>query len=555
MQTILAASGQYDLDEELRNFKDFEVIGTVEYKAELLKKLEEQVPDILVIGENIGGKEPLSTLLLVVKSKYPNLRIIYFAGELDYKDTVKLNTLGNLVSLGVYDIILESSIAISAIEFILKNPKSKDSVEYLIGKIKDSSYPISKAKRNIQIMYSEESLILEDGEILPNLHVFLSSSGGAGSSFLALNTAIAIAKNGISKEEGTKPNVCLIDLDLESYSIGVFTGATKEKINLMTIAQDLKRVINSENGEVKCDDTTLQFTIDNLKKCGKQYEGITVISGHDQNYIGGDNERLTPTELSFILDILTEKYDIVIADVKSDIEYNVLFPILFRARNIYNVIELNYASIARDKHFHSYFFDEIGIGYKFKYVLNKYVVHKDLLLKLNDLENHLDYQFVSTIPRMRDIDMLNYEYSGKSIFKFKPYLSDFIEASLYILADDIWRIHDIKKYNKKVQIMHKQLEADIEKIKEDEDKFFYEKANFFKFMKVKPSDIEDEDENEVSHVENKKKGFDISKMIKLFKEKKESLDKKKSSMNKSQEKVEEPKGNDESSDESSAKEE
>jgi len=475
MQTIMTASGQPDIDEVIGDIKGYEVIDIVEYKNKLMDAIEKHVPDILVVGENLGGKEPLSSLLLKIKMTYPSIRIIYFCGELDYKDVVKNNTVGNLAYLGVYDIISVSNIAAEGIELIIKTPRTKESIEELIPRVRDSSLSLRKRKM-VNVLFSEEKILGEDGQIIPNLHLFMSPKGGTGSSFVAFNTAIAIAKNGITKD-GKKPRVCLVDFDLQGYGLGSFLNIRKKDMNLMDIAQDLKSIIN-EDGEINTDEENMHRVVDKIRKSVKTVEGVDIITGHDKNYEQSDMHKLRAPEISFILEILETEYEIIIADVKTDIEYTNLYPLLYLSRNIYAVLDMNYNTLCSNSSFKPYF-ESLGVDHKFKYVLNQYFDHKDLLLRASDIEKEGNIEFLSKIPKLTSIDFLNYLYKGDSVFSYNDDHYNFIQQSFLILADDLWRIQNAEILKKKMEVLDKKFNNKIDKEIEDRNKFFYERINFF----------------------------------------------------------------------------
>ena len=83
VKRVIAASGQRDIDELIEHF-GYDVVEIVQYRKYLLEKCRELSPDILVVGDNIGGREPLAPILLKIRLKCPNTRIIYW--DIDFND-------------------------------------------------------------------------------------------------------------------------------------------------------------------------------------------------------------------------------------------------------------------------------------------------------------------------------------------------------------------------------------------------------------------------------------------------------------------------------------
>lgn len=532
MKKLLIATGQSDIDELIKKLSKYDNVGIVEYKHDLNRVVNETSPDILVVGENLGGKEALCPILIKIKTDFPDIRIIYIAGALDYKDEIKINFLGTLVHLGVYDMIFESSISSTAIDFLLNTPQTKDSVEFLELKVKDSSFK-NKKQRPIEVTFPEDMVLGENGQIIKNLYTFVSPKGGVGKSFVAFNTAVAIANNGLpDPDTGKKPTVCYLDFDLSGFNIGNIYKCRKKEGNLLEVAENLDSVIK-ESGEIKCDDNKLQSVIDLIKKSGKTVHGVTVFTGDDRKYKAGDSKSLSSDKISFIIENLQTEYDVIIADVNDNVEYDQVFAPLFLARNIYMVTDMDFNALSNDRNFYP-FLKELSVSPKIKYVLNKYIDHPSLNLRASLIESELGYEFISKIPKLNDIDMLNAIYSGTCIMNEEDDKFYYFKQCIGLVANDIWLIKDGHKIKARIKTMEKELIAAEEHQMLLDSKLFADKKELLAKIteKIKGSEesILEEDEKEKNLKKKdeepkpklkKTEKFDFSKIINIFSKKKE----------------------------------
>ena len=112
----------------------------------------------------------LSAILIDIKQKLPNIRIIYLAGAVDINNVNRVNKLGAMVLSGIYDIITEKKVNKSLIKGILEMPREKSDVEYLLR------YFIEKKKDFDVNMEYEEDILDEDLEYDFYKNVFMISS-------------------------------------------------------------------------------------------------------------------------------------------------------------------------------------------------------------------------------------------------------------------------------------------------------------------------------------------------------------------------------------------
>ena len=213
-KSIILATGQDNFNSIIETTTlfttDYKVIDVVDKREKLLDKClsAKELPDIILIGENIGGKVPLTQILLQIKSQLPEIRIIYLCGTIDTNDELKNITLGVLASVGIYDIIAENEISVSLLKHILDNPRTEIDVADYTAKIKDKSGK-NKTKA-IQLTAPEEVETEETVHIYGNMFAFVSSKGGTGKSTLIQNIAIALNNLAMPNLTGRKAKIGII---------------------------------------------------------------------------------------------------------------------------------------------------------------------------------------------------------------------------------------------------------------------------------------------------------------------------------------------------------
>lgn len=181
MERILVATGLPSVDEAIAKIPGYEYIPVkVGYKRDVIEACVNFKPTIIIVTERLSGPEMLSGILIDLKQKMPNIRIIYLSGEVSLSDVNKVTRLGAMVMAGIYDIITEKVLNKSLIEGVLSNPRSKKDVEYLLR------YFVEKRKeQDTDIRYEEEAEeILKEDDTYDN--VFMVSSIKPGTVTISL---------------------------------------------------------------------------------------------------------------------------------------------------------------------------------------------------------------------------------------------------------------------------------------------------------------------------------------------------------------------------------
>lgn len=127
---INARSFENVLEKELKN--QFEFVASAVYREAILDKIQQENPEIILINEALPGTRAWLDIVLTIRNTHKNVRIIFMTGRRQPGDLI----LAQLVSYGVYDIIIGDGIKKSEIIRMLKAPQAFDDVSHLLPKQK-----------------------------------------------------------------------------------------------------------------------------------------------------------------------------------------------------------------------------------------------------------------------------------------------------------------------------------------------------------------------------------------------------------------------------------
>lgn len=507
---ILCATGQDSFDTIISKFDEFEVIDTINYKQDLIQTCYSENPDMVIVTDNLGGKEYLFKTLIALRVSCPNTRVVYFCNKIDFTDSLRVANLNLLIAAGIFDIIENAEIDINLIRFILNNPRERSHVDYIENKYLDSVYPnrqVMPIKFTYQVEEDEEQI---NDDVYNNLHVFISSKHGTGKSFVVGNAAIAIANMGINKK-GTKPRVALIDLDLEGFSLSNNFDTFSDDKNIFDAAREAQRIV-SDYGLL--DNVNLQHeVIDNIKKMlipTKNYSNIKILCGPKRSFKEEEYCDIRQNDIVFILETIMNDYDIIIVDANSDAEYSKIFPLFSMARNVYSVLEMNMNALNNENRLKGHL-DNYLDKQKLKYILNKDVEGGDIDSKL--IEEELGYSFISKIPAVDSSKMFNLDFKKEFIINQNE--KELLKTRYEIIkvANDIWPIKNFEVLDTKMKALFNETVV-VEK---------KEYSNKWVGMIMKSIGIEAEDEDAIkssiknSKIAEKAKDFSFKDIFNKFK--------------------------------------
>lgn len=432
---VLAATGIPLCDDDLKRQPNMEVM-TCNLKGELPYLVEQFMPQIVIVSDQISGEENVIKMILDLKNKYHYLRFIYLAGNVSMKDTARLDALGMLVLVGIYDIIISSSINIDIILDAIEHPKKEQAVRYLTKNLLDEKKEIDNNIGGLNYeIYNEEE---PTDNIIPNLFAFTSIKPGTGKSFLSVNSACAIAKYGKNK-----PKVALIEADMMTLSVGTLLSIDEKSGNLKTVMQAISTIFDKG---VLTGDTERKRKVNKIIKNTmvpyKNIPNLHVLVGSSITPEEMDALNVIPEYFAYIIDALKDEYDYVIIDTNSSIFHVSSFAILRRAKTCYYILNLDFNNV-RNNIRYAGALKEIGIFHKVKYVLNENIENtkefeymgvgiEELNFTSQELEDKY-FDLVAKIPSLPKTVFLNRLYEGTPVVLDKNGISYTNKAKLEIL--------------------------------------------------------------------------------------------------------------------------
>ena len=128
-QKVLFAIKSRQLEEKLEHDlkREFEFVGSATYREILIDKIAKTNPDIVLIREGLPGKEPILKILYEIRTKYKNARVIFMTSKRKPGDMI----LSEIVSYGIYDIILVEEVKMGIIVDMLRKAASFEDASYL----------------------------------------------------------------------------------------------------------------------------------------------------------------------------------------------------------------------------------------------------------------------------------------------------------------------------------------------------------------------------------------------------------------------------------------
>lgn len=457
MKKIIVASGNSTIDESIHKFDGYKVVATVEYKNELIEACNVHNPEILMLGEGLSGQESLMQIMLQLVKDFPNLRIVYLAGNVDLRDEHKVNSLGILVMAGVYDIIHERKISLQSLKNLLDNPKTAEQMNYLTKRVKDGSSKVKKDQL-VEIEIPDEDNGSED-DVYKNLFVFSSIKPGTGKSFLSTNIATAIATYGVETKDGRKPRVALIEADLQNLSVGTLLQIEDDKKHLKSVIDKVNTIIN-DSGNLTASLKETEGVNEFIRSCFKPYyrsKNLEALVGSQLTF--SEIENVKPYHYIYLIDAIIDHYDIVIIDSNSSLTHVTTYPLLHMAKSCYYVLNLDFNNVRNNVRYKD-ILKEMGISEKVRYVLNEDISEENEFQSIgHDLEeliftaDHLDdsdFKLEARIPTIPKTVFLNRLYEGTPVVLDDKKYTLKARYELLKVANQLWPIKNFKEIEEQV---------------------------------------------------------------------------------------------------------
>lgn len=394
MQRILTATGQDVIDNTVRKFSGYEVVAVAKNRKEIIDKIRESSPDILLVAETLFGDVPLNMILLNVNKEFPNVRIVYLAGGVDLRNERTLFYLSTLAMVGIYDIYHEKKITAQGLKYLLDHPKTEKDVEHLIQK---SS--VKHKTKDVWIDFDNPEEVEEDSFVQKNLFTFSSIKPGTGKSFVSVNVAGAIAKYGKKNAKNERPKVALIEADLQNLSLGTLLNMESEKKNLKLVMDKIATVINKD-GKIIAPKTTIDEVNDYIINSFLPYSECKNLYGLVGSQLGYDEILdFDSAYYLYLVDVIGDYFDVIIVDTNSSMNHITTIPLLMKAKACYYILNLDFNNIRNNVRYVKTL-EEIGISEKIKYILNQDIPQTNgetLMFNSKSLEE-LGFKLEAKIP-------------------------------------------------------------------------------------------------------------------------------------------------------------
>ena len=451
MQRILLATGNEGLDRIIETkvapAVNGKIVGSVLYKKDLRKSIENLEPDIVIISKLLTGTDrSIIDVILEAHIILPKARIIYLAGDVALSNQNKSLELATLVSSGIYDIITSSKISKNVLIDIILNPKVKKDVEYLIKGLKTGTIDQSDI-----VSFEEEVQDLGDIKQSGYKNIVLVSSikPGTGKSFVSTNLATAIARFGVKKKNGERPKVALIEGDLQTLSVGTLLGySDDEKLNLKTAMDRIAKIL--VNGELVDDELLIRSTNDFIRTCFRKYDRIDNLYALTGSHLRMDElDEVKPEYYFYLLSVIKEYFDVVILDCNSSLVHVSSGPLLELCGQAYFILNLDFNNVRNNKRYQKTLQD-LGILDKVQYVLNedmdkeyRALMGQEMLEPLQfDSSAIEDFGFnvISKIPEIPKEIFLNRLYRGLPIILDETDFTLKARIEISKIANSIWTV-------------------------------------------------------------------------------------------------------------------
>ena len=448
MKKLLLATGNERANLRLRkDITEYDVVEEeVSFKSDLKEACQRLNPDVVLVNESLAGKEILIQELIDIKQVQKNIRFIYLAGKIDLKDEEEVNKLATLVMVGIYDIYHEERLNYLMLRDIINKEKKKDEVEYLLKYLKKHETVDNKKSVIIEGLEEEEARDKEE-DGYKNVYVVSSIKPGTGKSFVAVNIATAIAKYGAKKPDGTRPKVAIIEGDLQNLSVGTLLQIEDDDKNIKNAMEKISTILTSDGNNIN-----KNVTKEKIAEVDKQVLGSFIPYYNVKNLealVGSkfnitEFEKITESHYSYIIDLVSEVYDVVIIDSNSSLEHINTISLLRSSNTAYYILNLDFNNVVNNKRYKSNLKD-LGVLPKIKYVLNESLEDDGYEKLIFDAEHLNDsFKVEAEVPIIPKSIFLNRLYQGTPIVLDNTEHTLKARLELSKVANQIWEIDNLE---------------------------------------------------------------------------------------------------------------
>lgn len=344
MKRIVTALGNPILNDELKKYKDFEImINDIQYQEAIIEFLEiEKNIDYIILNEILPGTISIEELINKIRIINKDIQIIIIL-EKENKELEEF-----LFSKKIFYIFYNNMVEINDIIKILKNKKQNNKKEEQdIGILKDIILNDNTTNKKLnKIKFKQE--IKDELKCKNKMYCILGNSG-VGKSVFSICFSNYLKNN--------KNKILIIDFDILNNSIHTILGTKKysKKIRKKLVDNNVYNINDFNFGDLII----------------KANRNVDLLTGID--ILFNSEESLNEIKLLEIIKQLKNKYDYIIVDTSSEcfFKYNKIF-IDNSDKNIF-LLEANLLEITKAKRLLEMYEKNWNINTKkISIIINKY---------------------------------------------------------------------------------------------------------------------------------------------------------------------------------------
>lgn len=443
MERILIASKFSQIQKIAQQLEGFVVVGFTNNKENITPMLEQYEPNTLFVVDGLSGDGDVIDIMIQAKLTYHDLKIIFATGEVDKSNMLALDPLAKLTDYGIYDIYTSTRYNAKMIETMLRNKKT-------IQDVKDiRRFKNDEGNKSVLVLRPKA-----DG--YNNIVAVSSIKPGTGKSFTSTNMAMAIAKYGKPKIDGSMPKVAIVEGDLQSLSVGTLLQLHNERYNLKAALAKVATIID-ENGRFTVDEYRQREVKDFILRCfisHPEVPNLYALTGSQLSI--REIDFVNPYQYFVMIKMVVDEFDLIIIDSNSSLEHRTTGPILQLAKTCFFVMDLDFCNVRSNLRYRQ-ILEELGLTHKIRYVLNKDITPQladsftePLKYGARSLEAD-GFNLVAKFPMIDAAVISNRLYEGKPIILDKTRDTLFARMEISKLADSIWPMNNQFELNNELK--------------------------------------------------------------------------------------------------------
>lgn len=432
MKRVLIASNFTQIKQIIEKINGYTVAGMLNIKQNIIPAIERFKPDILLVVDGLSGEGDIVDIMIKAKMNNQDLKIAFATGEIDMENMLLVDSLAKLTDFGIYDIYASSKFGRKTIEEMLTVDKTLDDV-------KEYRKFRGDAGNESVIVYKPRS----DG--YSNVVAVSSIKPGTGKSFTSTNLAMAIAKYGKPKVDGSMPKVAIVEGDLQTLSVGTLLQLQNERYNLKQALAKIASIID-ENGQFTVSEYQQKEAKEFVLKCFLPYPDVPnlfALTGSQLTF--REMEFINPYQYFVMIKMIVDEFDLIVIDSNSSLEHRTTGPILQLAKTCFYVIDLDFCNVRSNLRYRQ-ILEQLGLAHKVKYILNKDVTPQ--VSETLNFEEELRYSARSLeadgFALAARFPMIDMSVIANRLYKGTPIILDKTRETLYArmeiskLAHSIW---------------------------------------------------------------------------------------------------------------------